>query len=167
MSQLSVRERRPPREFWLHEARDFTPWMAENLSFLSESLNMELEFEAREKSVGEFRADLVCRNAVDNSRVVIENQLTRSDHGHLGQVLTYAAGLQAVTVIWVSTELRREHRATLDWQNEITDERFSFFGVELRTWRTWTSRFQVEFAIVSKPEDWTHSENRFFYQIRR
>ena len=167
MSQLSVRERRPPREFWLHEARDFTPWMAENLSFLSESLNMELEFEAREKSVGEFRADLVCRNAVDNSRVVIENQLTRSDHGHLGQVLTYAAGLQAVTVIWVATELRREHRATLDWQNEITDERFSFFGVELRTWRTWTSRFQVEFAIVSKPEDWTHSENRFLYQIRR
>lgn len=49
MSQVSVRERRPPREFWLHEARDFTPWMAENLSFLSESLNMELAFEAREK----------------------------------------------------------------------------------------------------------------------
>ncbi len=165
MSQLSLRERRPPREFWLHEAHNFTPWLAENLSCLAESLKMELAFEAREKSVGEFRADLVCRNAADNSRVVIENQLTRSDHSHLGQVLTYAAGLQAVTVIWVATEFRREHRATLDWQNEITEERFRFFGVELRTWRTRTSGYRAEFAIVSKPEGWLQSENRLLYQI--
>lgn len=166
MSQVSVRERRPPREFWLHEARDFTPWMAENLSFLSESLNMELAFEAREKSVGEFRADLVCRNAVDNSRVVIENQLTRSDHSHLGQVLTYAAGLQAVTVVWVAAELRREHRATLEWQNKITDVRFRFFGVELRTWRDRISHFKVELSVVSKPVGWTHSASLRQYPIR-
>ena len=146
-----------PRDIWFREAQDFTPWLAENLSCLSESLNIELAFEAREQRVGDFRADLVCRNVADNSRVVIENQLTRSDHGHLGQVLTYAAGLQAITVIWVAVRFRREHRATLDWQNEITEERFRFFGVELYTWENQTSRY-VEFAIVSKPEGWMQSE---------
>lgn len=167
MSQFFARQMVPPREFWLHESRDFTPWLAENLSLLAESLNMELAFEAREQSVGAFRADLVCRDKHDNSRVVIENQLTTSDHSHLGQVLTYAAGLQAVTVIWVAEEFRDEHRATLAWQNEITDERFSFFGVELRTWRTRTSEYQVEFVIVSKPEDWTPSGSSRQYPIRR
>ena len=146
-----------PREIWFREASDFTPWLAENLSFLSESLNLELAFEAREQRVGDFRADLVCRNVVDDSRVVIENQLTRSDHSHLGQVLTYAAGLQAVTVIWVAVGFRREHRAALDWHNEITAERFRFFGVELSTWQIQTSRY-VEFAITAKPEDWMQSE---------
>ena len=89
--------------------------------------------------------------------MVIENQLTKSDHSHLGQVLTYAAGLEATTVIWIAKEFRDEHRATLDWQNAITEERFQFFGVELYTWENQTSRY-VEFAIVSKPEGWMQSE---------
>ena len=94
---------------------------------------MELEFEAKEKDVGGFRADLVCRNKVDNSRIVIENQLEKSDHSHLGQVLTYAAGLQAVNLVWITTEFRNPHRVTLNWHNEITAAKFKFFGVELRT----------------------------------
>ncbi len=164
MSPSLVFQNVPPRAFWLHEARDFTPWLAENLPLLAESLNMELVFEAREKSVGAFRADLVCRNRQDNSRVVIENQLTKSDHLHLGQVLTYAAGLQAATVIWVAEEFRNEHRATLDWQNEITEERFRFFGVELHTWQDQASRY-VEFAIIARPESWTQSEGTRRYLI--
>lgn len=157
MSQPLLFQNVPLREFWLHEAWDFTPWLGENLSLLSQSLNLELAFEAREQKVGDFRADLVCRNVADNSHVVIENQLTKSDHSHLGQVLMYAAGLEATTVIWIAQEFRNEHRATLDWQNEITEERFRFFGVELYTWENQTSRY-VEFAIVSKPEDWMQSE---------
>lgn len=154
-----------PRVIWPHESQDFTPWLAENLSALAVSLNMELEFEAREKNVGEFRADLVCRNPQDNSRIVIENQLNRSDHSHLGQVLTYAAGLQAVTVVWVATQLRIAHHVTLDWQNEITDARFKFFGVELRTWKDELSRYMAEFKVIAKPADWLPSDEPVQYQI--
>ena len=164
MSQSLIFQNVSPRAFWLHEAWDFTPWMAENLHLLAESLNMALEFEAREQRVGDFRADLVCRNAVDNSRVVIENQLTKSDHSHLGQVLTYAAGLEATTVIWIAQEFRTEHQATLAWQNEITAERFRFFGVELYTWQIHASRY-VEFAIIAKPADWMQSEGARRYLI--
>ncbi len=163
LSRLSQNLR--PREIWPHEARDFTPWLADNLSFLAGALNIELEFEAREKTIGELRADLVCRNKADNSRIVIENQLDKSDHSHLGQVLTYAAGLQAVTLVWISTEFRDPHRVTLDWQNEITDARFKFFGVELYTWKGTGSNYMAQLTLISKPYGWEHSEEQVLYQF--
>ena len=167
MSLPSLLESIGPREIWPHEAWDFTPWLANNLFFLADPLNMELELEATEKSVGDFRADIVCRNAVDNSRIVIENQLEKSDHSHLGQVLTYAAGLQAVTLVWVTPKIRPEHRATLDWHNEITDARFRFFGVELRTWRDKKSRYMAQPIIVSKPAGWTAPDSSTLYHISK
>ena len=154
-----------PRAIWPHESRDFTPWLADNLPFLARALNMELELEAREKNVGGFRADLVCRNKADNSRIVIENQLDRSDHSHLGQVLTYAAGLQAVTIAWLATEFRNPHRVTLDWHNEITDARFKFFGLELYTWKDTASSYTAQLPMISKPDGWLLPEEPVLYQI--
>jgi hypothetical protein len=63
--------------------------------------------------------------------VLIENQLERTDHGHLGQLLVYASGLKAVTIVWIASQFTDEHRATLDWLNAITDEEFQFFGLEI------------------------------------
>ncbi len=166
MPELSGFQRVKPRTIWPHEAQDFTPWIAGNIPLLARVLNMELEFEAKEKDVEGFRADLVCRNKADNSRVVIENQLEKSDHSHLGQVLTYAAGLQAITLVWITTEFRNPHRVTLDWHNEITDARFKFFGIELRTWQYGTANYFAEFAIVSKLQNWTLLEDSFLYRIQ-
>lgn len=166
MPELSGFQRVKPRTIWSHEAQKFTPWLADNLPFLARTLNMELEFEAKEKDVEGFRADLVCRNKVDNSRIVIENQLEKSDHSHLGQVLTYAAGLQAVTLVWIATEFRNPHRVTLDWHNEITDAQFKFFGVELRTWQYRTADYFAEFSIVSKPDNWTFIEDSLLQRIQ-
>ena len=69
------------------------------------------------------RANLRCKNTVDASWALIENQLKATDHRHVGQLLTYAAGLDAHTVIWIAKTFRHEYRAMLDWQNRITDER--------------------------------------------
>jgi hypothetical protein len=87
---------------WPDEAQDFTPWLAkpENLLILGNTLGMDLEPEEEEAAVGPFSADILCKNAADGSWVVIENQIKRMDHGHLGQILTYAAGLSAKTLIW-------------------------------------------------------------------
>ena len=138
MQKLGRLERVKLREAWSTEAQDFTPWLAreENLAILSETLEVELQPEAQEKSVGPFRADILCRNADDGGTwVLIENQLERTDHLHLGQLLTYAAGLNAVTICWIAASFTDEHRAALDWLNEITDERFHFFGLEVELWR--------------------------------
>jgi hypothetical protein len=150
-------ERVNVRDVWVGEASAFTPWLAkaENLDLLSETVGIELELEAQEKDVGPFRADLLCKNTADNSWVLIENQLERTDHTHLGQLLTYAAGLQAVTIVWVAQRFTEEHRATLDWLNEITDERFNFFGLEVELWRIGISPVAPKFNVVCKPNDWS------------
>lgn len=144
------------RQVWGNEANDFTPWLArtENLQLLGETVGIELELEAQEAEVGPFRADLLCKNTADDSWVLIENQLERTDHTHLGQLLTYAAGLEAVTIIWVAERVTEEHRATLDWLNQITDEKFAFIGLEIELWQIGDSPVAPKFNIVSSPNDW-------------
>ena len=146
-----------PRNIWPDEAKDFTPWLArpENLASLAEALNLELKFEAQEKNVGQFRADILCRNHADNTRVLIENQLEATDHGHLGQLLTYTAGLDAATIVWIATEFTDEHRAALSWLNANTPEHFQFFGVVIAVWQREDSQPIPKFTVVSSPNDWS------------
>ena len=157
--QLGRLERVELRGIWVNEATEFTPWLAkpENLTILGSTLGMDLELEAQERAVGPFRADILCKDIGSEHWVLIENQLERTDHGHLGQLLTYAAGLDAVTIIWIAANFMEEHRATLDWLNRITDDSFRFFGLEVELWRIDNSPPAPKFNIVSKPNDWSHS----------
>ena len=143
-------------EVWETEPQHFTPWLAreENLTLLGRALGIELELEAQEVNVGGFRADILCKNTTDDSWVIIENQLGVADHKHVGQLLTYAAGLDAHTVIWIAETFRHEYRAMLDWQNRITDERYRFFGVEMKVWQIENSPRAIQFDVVSSPNDW-------------
>ena len=145
------------RDCWAREDADFTPWLAseENIVLLGEAIGMELEVQREEASVGPFRADILCRNTASDELVVIENQLDRTDHGHLGQTLTYAAGLDAVTVVWIAARFTEEHRATLDWLNRISHEDFRFFGIEIEAWRIGQSDPAPKFNLVAKPNDWS------------
>ncbi|MEQ8254810.1 MAG: DUF4268 domain-containing protein [Roseovarius confluentis] len=147
------------RDIWTSEASDFTPWLAreDNLSVLSETLGIDLELEAQEKTVGPFRADMLCKDIGTGAWVLVENQLERTDHVHLGQLLTYASGLEAVTIIWIAARFTEEHRSTLDWLNKITDESFRFFGLEVELWRIGDSLAAPKFNMVSKPNDWSRS----------
>ena len=61
-----------------------------------------------------FRADLLCRDTITDSYVLIENQLERTDHFHLGQLMTYAAGLETFNIIWVAQKFNEEHRAAIE-----------------------------------------------------
>ena len=148
------------RDVWPDEARDFTPWLAreENLAVLSETLGIDLELKAIEESVGPFRADILCSdNSEETSLVLVENQLERTDHKHLGQLMTYAAGLHTVTIVWIAEKFTEDHRAALDWLNEITNTKFRFFGLEIELWRIGNSLAAPKFNIVSKPNDWSRS----------
>lgn len=155
--QLGKLESIPLREAWENEASQFTPWLAqpENIELLSEALGIELEVTGREQSVGSFSADVLCKDAATGQTVLIENQLERTDHTHLGQIITYAAGLNANTVVWISASLREEHRAAIDWLNENTVETPQFFGVEVELWRIGDSPYAPKFNVVSKPNDWS------------
>ena len=157
--ELGKLEKVELRGYWTDESRDFTPWLAtvENIRLLGEAIDLDLAVEAQEKEVGPFQADILCKDLADNSWVLIENQLEQTDHTHLGQLLTYASGLRAATIIWIASRFRNEHRAALDWLNEITDENFAFFGIEIELWRIGTSPSAPRFSIVCKPNDWSKS----------
>lgn len=159
MAALGRLQRVELRDIWLSEASDFTPWLAQsdNLAVLADAIGMELELEAQERNVGPFRADILCKDINSDHWVLVENQLEKTDHVHLGQLLTYAAGLQAVTIVWVAARFTEEHRAALDWLNEITDERFAFFGLEVELWKIGDSPAAPKFNVVSKPNDWSRN----------
>jgi hypothetical protein len=143
-----------PREAWKDEARDFTPWLAEHLSVLGEALGLGLELEATEVNVGDFSADIVAKVQASGQLIVIENQLGRTDHGHLGQLLTYAAGKGASIVVWIAPNIRDEHRQALDWLNLSTREGQDFFGVEIELLRIGSSPLAPNFKVVSQPNEW-------------
>lgn len=155
MADLSRLQVVPVREVWRHEAYDFTQWMLENADVLADVLGMELELTAAEHPVGGFSLDLIGREVGTGATVIVENQLEQTDHGHLGQIMTYAGGTDPQTIVWCAPSFRDEHRAALDWLNERTDESTRFFGVEVAAVRIDESRPAPMFRLVAQPNDWT------------
>jgi hypothetical protein len=155
---LSKLERVPLREAWKHEANDFTPWLAEtdNLNALADALGVsELVLVASEHWVGDFKLDILCTDG--DEQVIIENQLEKTNHSHLGQLIAYAAGVGAKKVIWVAESFRPEHAAALQFLNDNTTDDLNFFAVEVELWRIGDSPLAPKFEVVVKPNEWVKS----------
>jgi RecB family endonuclease NucS len=105
------------RELWRHEALDFTKWLAEpdNLELLSDEIGIGIELVQTEANVGRYNVDILAQEENTGKKIIIENQLESTDHAHLGQLITYAAGLEAEYIIWLVREARDEHQQAVDW----------------------------------------------------
>lgn len=146
-----------PRDAWGLEAKDFTPWLADNLDRLSQAIGVPLQLTGREVGIGRYSADILAVNPQEGTKVLIENQLAWSDHTHLGQVLTYLAGSEAEIVIWLAPWFREEHLSAMRWLNQHTDTRFSFFAVRLRVVQIANSPYAPLFEVLEKPNNWDRS----------
>lgn len=140
-----------PRKKWNNEARDFTPWLANNIDKLNEAIGIEMEVENTEVAVGPYSADVLARDTGTGEYIVIENQLEKTNHDHIGKAITYASVLDAATIIWIATEFTEEHKKALDWLNDHTTDDISFYGVQLELWQIEESKAALRFNIVSKP----------------
>ena len=145
------------REVWKHEAHDFTEWLAreENLKELGDEIGIELELLETESSVGSFSVDIYAQEACTERKVVIENQLTETNHDHLGKVITYAAGKGAEVIIWLVARAREEHRQAIEWLNQHTDNDFAFFLIEIELLKIGESQPAPCFKLVEQPNDWS------------
>ena len=143
------------RVIWQHEERDFTPWLSEHIGLLGEALSLDLEVVSVEHGVGAFSLDILAKESGSGNMVAIENQLEITDHSHLGQILTYASGVEAKTVVWISKEVRDEHRKAIDWLNEVTNDQMSFFAIEVQLIKIDESRPAPFFKVKASPNDWS------------
>jgi hypothetical protein len=144
------------RKVWKHEARDFTNWLSqeENIRLLGEEVGMQLTDVRVEEPIGRYNVDMVALEEDTQQRVIIENQLEYTDHRHLGQILTYAAGYDANHIIWIVKDVREEHQKAVEWLNDITSSELNFFLIRMELWQIGDSAIAPKFHIVSEPNDW-------------
>jgi hypothetical protein len=130
MSDLIGRLARVPlREVWKHEAYDFTQWLQQNIDVLNEVTDLTLVNVEREQAAGAFSIDLVAEDEA-GSKVIIENQLEKSNHDHLGKLITYLSALNAQAAVWIVADPRPEHVAAITWLNDSSSGRFYLVKVE-------------------------------------
>src|SRR5262249_14629771 len=130
----------------------------EGLSLLGETIGAELVLVEREASVGPFSADILANfDGEEEHLVVVENQLERTNHDHLGKMIAYASGLGARTVVWVAKEFTDEHRQALDGLNSRMEGDVSFFGLQIQLLRIANSPPAPQFRIVSSPNTWART----------
>lgn len=144
------------REIWKNEEYDFSSWLAQeqNLALLSDEIGVPIRLLEKEAGVGKYSVDLLAEEEGTGRKIIIENQLEKTNHDHLGKVITYAAGHDASIVIWIFKDITEEHRSAIDWLNENTSDDRLFFAIRIEAWRINNSDPAPKFEVVCKPNEW-------------
>ena len=151
--ELGVLKAIAPREKWLSEAREFTPWLASNITALTAVIGLELEVENIEVACGPYSADILAKDTGTGQYVVIENQLEKTNHDHLGKAITYASVLNASSIIWIASDFSEEHIKALDWLNDNTVDDIGFYGIQIELWQIDDSKPALRLNVVSRPNE--------------
>lgn len=143
------------RTLWPNEEHDFTPWLKDNISYLTDLIGTDIQDLENEESVGSYSADLVGKISGSNDEVVIENQFGQTDHDHLGKLLTYLSGKGAKIGIWIAEDFKEEHIAALEYLNDNTKhEGLSLFGIKIEVKKIGNSEPAPDFSIIVKPNEY-------------
>lgn len=142
------------REIFKDEAKDFTPWLQKNIHQLSEVIGVEINDIKKEEAIGDFNCDLIGIEINSGDKIIIENQLEATNHDHLGKLITYASGIGAKYIVWITSKIKKEHQQALEWLNENTETDLSFFGIELEAFTIDESKPAIKFKMVVEPNLW-------------
>jgi hypothetical protein len=142
----------PLRSAFAHEAYNFSAWLQANIDDLANRIGIELLDAQREVRVGDFCVDIQCTDGSGHP-VIIENQLEKTNHDHLGKLLVYMVNLDAKTAIWIASDAREEHRRVVSWLNEMTPADLSFYLVTVEAARIGDSPYAPLFTVVARPDN--------------
>ena len=132
----------------------------ENIELLDDEIGLTLMDINKEVYIGSYRCDLVAKDETTGQIVIIENQLEETNHDHLGKIITYAASLDAKTIIWIVKEAREEHKAAIEWLNNNSSEEIGFFLIELHAYKINDSLPAPMFKVVEKPNNFTKTSKQ-------
>jgi hypothetical protein len=149
-AEIGRLERVALRQVWRHEARDFTQLLEQNIDVLNDALDLNLVNVDREQAAGTFSVDLVAEEA-NGGTVIIENQLAKSDHDHLGKLITYLTAMQARAAIWIVSDPRPEHLAAVQWLNQAVGA--DFYMVKVEAVRIGDSPPAALFTLIVGPSE--------------
>ena len=152
MATIKKISRIPLRDAFKHEAYDFTKWLQDNLDVLNDCIDLTLSNADREAAAGDFSVDLVAEDETGN-KVIIENQLEKSNHDHLGKLITYLVAMEARAAIWIVSEPRPEHVSAITWLNESSSA--SFYLLKLEAIRIGESDPAPLLTLIVGPSDET------------
>lgn len=150
-----------PRTLWKDEARDFTPWLRnEGLELIGRVLGFKLDNAQSEVkgSQSKRRCDIVatvCNEEDEDEapeKVVIENQLEKTDFSHLGRALLYAQQNDAKHIIWIVSDATSDHIKTIEWLNKNTTAELSFYLLRIDTYKIDDSRSAAFLTLIEGPD---------------
>ena len=137
------------RKVWPKEHADFTPWLQAHIGELDKVLGLGLTNPQREVGAGDFSIDLVAETNFGD--VVIENQFGRSDHRHLGQLVTYLSQRDVERAIWITEQARPEHVNAVETLNDRGIGQI--WMVTVRAIQIGNSAAAPLFTVVAEPTD--------------
>ena len=148
-----------PRIFFGEEAESFSMWLAQDeiLQMLGETVGFELELGNGSAPMEVPKGGVLVRHVAKDEPVIIQGQLEGTDHEEFGKLITYAAGLNAKTVIWIGSKISEEHRRALEWLNQVTDDSVNFYGTEMELWQIDDSAPAPKFNLICQPTSWAKS----------
>ena len=141
------------KDIWKTEDRDFTPWLVENIARLNEDIGFNIQDPQKENRLENFIVDIVGED--NEGKVIIENQYNKSDHDHLGKLLTYLSNVPGTKkAIWIVEEARADHVSTINWLNENV-ETCSFYLVKIEVFKIQDSPPAANFDLLAGPSEIT------------
>lgn len=144
----------PLNEFFKNEAQHFTPWLQENIELLGNTIGIDIDDADIEVPIGNYRLDILANESGSDRKIAIENQYGTTNHKHLGQLITYMAGIDAEVVVWIAENFNTEHITAINHLNQISNENIAFFCIKPRLIKIGNSEPAIEFVIITKPDEW-------------
>lgn len=150
----------PLNDLFQFEDRDFTPWLQKNIDFLGNVIGIDIADAETEVPIGNYRLDILAYEAGTDRKIAIENQYGTTNHTHLGQLMTYMAGINAEVVVWIAENFNNEHLTAINHLNQISNEDVAFFCIKPRLIKVGDSDPALEFLVVAKPDEWEKQVKR-------